>query len=506
MVIAQHHKTMPFTERPVRRKAFATTLFVTLISLAGTMKAQADTATMLVFDASGSMWNPMEGDATRIEIARDVIESYFNARNAEQPVAVLAYGHRRRGDCADIETVAELGEHTPRYLTEKIRNLNPQGMTPLTASMQMAFDLIPHTAESADIVLVTDGLENCGGDPCALAAEMAESGVNVRAHVVGFGMTEVEVGTLACVAEQTGGQMFHASSGEELASALGAVAELQEMPVREKLPEIEISGPEATPAGAEFIVEWTDVIRGQDIVTIVPAGAAEDAKGDWRRVRDMRSTVLVAPGAAGMYELRYVRASGGAVYAHTPIEVTGSSVQLEGPESVYAGSRFRLQWSHNIHNRDLITIVPEGAAVGETGHRKRVASRTDQTLTAPAEPGMYELRYILGEGMETAASKPIEVKMPEVVLSAPDTVPAGGQLRIDWSMVVHNRDFVTIVPIGAAAGTREIYRRVSSRSGYDFSAPEQAGLYEIRYVAQIGKGTLASLPLEVVEGEGGTGE
>lgn len=488
------------------RNAFASTLFVTLISLAGAMKAQADTATVLVFDASGSMWNPMEGDATRIEIARDVIENYFNERNAQEPVAVLAYGHRRRGDCADIETVAELGEHTPRYLSEKIRNLNPQGMTPLTASMQMAFDLIPQAAESADIVLVTDGLENCGGDPCALAAEMAEAGINVRAHVVGFGMTEAEVDTLACVAEQTGGQMFHANSGEELANALGTVVELQDMPVREELPVIEITGPAATPAGAEFIVEWTDVIRGQDIVTIVPEGAAKDAKGDWRRVRDMRSTGLVAPGAAGMYELRYVRASDGAVYAHAPIEVTGSSVQLQAPESVYAGSRFQLQWSHNIHSRDLITIVPEGAAEGETGQRKRVASRTDQTLTAPAEPGMYELRYILGEGMQTAASKPIEVKMPEIMLSAPDTVPAGGQLRIDWSRIVHNRDFVTIVPIGAAAGTREIYRTVSSRSGHDFRAPEQAGLYEIRYVAQIGKGILASRPLEVVEEEGGAEE
>lgn len=490
----------------MRRKAFATTLFVTLISLAGTMKALADTATVLVFDASGSMWNPMEDGATRIEIARDVIEGYFNERNAEEPVAVLAYGHRRRGDCADIETVAELGEHTPRYLTEKIRNLNPQGMTPLTASMQKAFDLIPRAAESADIILVTDGLENCSGDPCALAAEMAESGVNVRAHVVGFGMTEAEVATLACVAEQTGGQMFHANSGEELASALGAVVELQEMPVRAALPEIEISGPETTPAGAEFIVEWTDVIRGQDIVTIVPAGAAEDAKGDWRRVRDMRSTVLVAPGEAGMYELRYVLATGGATHAHTPIEVTGSSVQLQGPESVYAGSRFQLQWSHNVHQRDLITIVPAGAAEGETGPHKRVASRTDQTLVAPAETGMYELRYILGEGMQTAARKPIEVKAPKIILSAPDTVVAGGELRIDWSMSAHNRDFVTIVPAGAAPGTREIYRTVSSRSGHDFSAPEQAGLYEIRYVAQIGKGTLASRPLEVIKGVSGTGE
>ena len=53
--------------------------------------------------------------------------------------------------------------------------------------------MIPPTAESADIILVTDGLETCDADPCALAAQLAQEGIAIRAHVVGFGLTSQDI-------------------------------------------------------------------------------------------------------------------------------------------------------------------------------------------------------------------------------------------------------------------------------------------------------------------------
>ncbi len=74
-------------------------------------------------------------------------------------------------------------------------------------------------------MLVTDGLETCGVDPCAVAAELAASGVAIRAHIVGFGLTEGEVAQLACVPERTGGLLINAATGAELADALTRTAE-----------------------------------------------------------------------------------------------------------------------------------------------------------------------------------------------------------------------------------------------------------------------------------------
>jgi len=109
-------------------------LFALLI-LAGTA-ARAETVTVMVFDASGSMWNRLEGDRSRIEVARDVMGEYFATRDTGTPISVLAYGHRRRGDCGDIQVIAPMQRHDGSDLTQRLRALNPQGMTPLTYALE----------------------------------------------------------------------------------------------------------------------------------------------------------------------------------------------------------------------------------------------------------------------------------------------------------------------------------------------------------------------------------
>ncbi|MDO9499793.1 VWA domain-containing protein, partial [Falsiroseomonas sp.] len=179
--------------------------------------AAAERVGVLVFDASGSMWNRVEGDRTRIEVARDVVGDYFTSRDQAVPLAVIAYGHNRRGDCRDIEVIAPMGRAPGASLAQRLRGLVPRGMTPLTDSLRQARAQIPDTAEAADIILVTDGLETCQGDPCALAAEFAAEGIKIRAHVVGFGLTGAQVQSLSCITEQTGGRLFETNSGAELA-------------------------------------------------------------------------------------------------------------------------------------------------------------------------------------------------------------------------------------------------------------------------------------------------
>src|SRR5690606_8134951 len=161
---------------------------------------------------------------TKVEVARQVLAEYFHSRDGDQPLAVLAYGHRRRGDCADIELVAPSGIHDAGALAQRLAGIHPRGMTPIAASLRMAAAQIPPTAERADIILVTDGLETCDADPCAVAAELAAQGLSIRAHVVGFGLTVDEAQALACITEQTGGLLLRPQSGSELAAALANIA------------------------------------------------------------------------------------------------------------------------------------------------------------------------------------------------------------------------------------------------------------------------------------------
>ncbi|MBI6630666.1 hypothetical protein, partial [Pontibaca salina] len=174
---------------------------------------------------------------------------------------------------------------------------------------------------------------------------------------------------------------------------------------------------------------------------------------------------------------------------------------ISGPETVTTGAAFDVSWSSSIHGRDFITIVPAGAKEGDYGAYIRVGDKAEGRLTAPAEAGLYELRYVLSEGNRTQASAPIEVVGAEVTITGPEIVRAETPVEITWSQTINPNDFVTIVPTGAAEGSYANYIRTRSATSGELKAPSDSGLYEIRYILATGNKTLASAPLEVVDAD-----
>jgi Ca-activated chloride channel family protein len=236
-------------------------------------------------------------------------------------------------------------------------------------------------------------------------------------------------------------------------------------------------------------------------VTIVPAGAEEGAHTMYKRVRKRSEETLVAPAEPGLYEVRYVLNEGKRTLASAPVEVTVAEVGIAAPARVTTGAPFDVSWSSSVHPQDYVTIVPAGAEEGAHTMYKRVRKRSEETLVAPAEPGLYEVRYVLNEGKRTLASAPVEVTEAEVDLTGPDVVRAGTPVRVAWSVSVHPQDYVTIVPAGAEEGAYEQYIRVRGNLEGDLEAPAAPGLYEIRYVLKEGARTLARRDLEVVDAD-----
>jgi hypothetical protein len=181
----------------------------------------ADEKVMMILDESGSMWGQIDGKA-KIEIAREVIAGLLNDWSADAELGVMAYGHREKGSCDDIELIAPVGKVDAAALTAKINALKPMGKTPIAGSLRQAAAALKSTEEKATVLLLSDGLETCEADPCAVAAELEKSGVDFTAHVVGFDLKDEE---LKCIADNTGGLMLSASNASELNDALGKVVE-----------------------------------------------------------------------------------------------------------------------------------------------------------------------------------------------------------------------------------------------------------------------------------------
>lgn len=189
------------------------------LSLALPQMALAEGRSIIVLDASGSMWGQIEGRA-KLEIAREALGSVLSGMDPATEIGLMAYGHRSKGDCADIELVVPPGPGTAQSIIEAANGMKFLGKTPLSDAVKKAAEELKYTEEAASVILITDGIETCNADPCALGAELEQSGVNFTAHVVGFGLTEEEGRAVACLAENTGGKYIQASDAGSLVDAI----------------------------------------------------------------------------------------------------------------------------------------------------------------------------------------------------------------------------------------------------------------------------------------------
>ena len=185
-------------------RTFFVSVFTLLsfIFLSGLLPAQAEAKANLVFifDASGSMWGQIDGKP-KIAIAKEAMDLIVGDLPADMNVGLVAYGHRRKGDCDDVETLIPLGPLDAKAFLKKVNALNPKGKTPMVRSIRMTAEAIKHLEDETTILLVSDGEETCDPDPCGFVAELEKLGIKFVLHVVGFdvgGKTEEQ---LKCMAQ-----------------------------------------------------------------------------------------------------------------------------------------------------------------------------------------------------------------------------------------------------------------------------------------------------------------
>lgn len=198
--------------------------FILCLSTAQGSYAQSETRdVMVVFDMSGSMWGQVDG-VPKVEIARDAFDGLFDSWKVNNTQAgLIAYGHRERGNCADIETLAVPKDGAD--IAALVAGMSPKGKTPLSDAVRQAAEVLRFTEEAATVVLLSDGVETCQADPCAVGAELEALGLDFTAHVIGFDIAEGDKAQLQCLAAATGGKYFDAADAGELAKAMDGVGQ-----------------------------------------------------------------------------------------------------------------------------------------------------------------------------------------------------------------------------------------------------------------------------------------
>ncbi len=221
MLASGHYLHERILTMSVIRQFFCTSVLA--LSMMSASAAMAETNVLFIVDASGSMKKEVDGKP-RMDVAKNVLKETLDSMPKDAQLGLLLYGHRKAKDCKDIELAAPIGGEDAAAIGKMITDLTPKGETPIADSLrQAAKSFKAFKGQQNSIILVTDGVEECKGDPCKAAQELKDAGLDVAVNIVGFTLGEKEGQALQCVSDITGGKYYSASNAEGLTDALKQV-------------------------------------------------------------------------------------------------------------------------------------------------------------------------------------------------------------------------------------------------------------------------------------------
>ncbi len=191
----------------------------------------------LIVDSSGSMAAPTDTGIARMDSARTVLNQVISSLPDTEGVNVGFRVYGQGGDnteagraesCVSSDLVVPMDGVDVTALTDEVDALQPVGWTPLAYALEEARG--DFEDEAGDdvvnaIVMVTDGLETCDGDPVEVAGDLRTSDLGIVTNVIGFGTTAEEQDILSGIAEEGGGELYSSSNAGQLISAVFDILE-----------------------------------------------------------------------------------------------------------------------------------------------------------------------------------------------------------------------------------------------------------------------------------------
>ncbi|EBA18745.1 von Willebrand factor type A domain protein [Roseobacter sp. SK209-2-6] len=452
-----------------------------LAGVSAPLAANETTRSTFVLDASGSMWGQIEGVA-KITIAQQVLQKLLVDLSPNQEVGLMAYGHRQKGDCSDIEQLIAPAAGTREAISKAVDAITPKGKTPLSAAVIQAAEGLHLSEEKATVILISDGEETCGRDPCAIGAELEAAGVDFTLHAIGFGIADDAArAQLQCLAENTGGVYLDAKGAEGLSAALSHVTKAATGP-EAAAAKATLTGPAKARAGQVIEIAWQGPGEAGDWIGTLAPNADVGAFSSRIGIDHGNPAPLPVPPQEGPYDLVYVQAETGEVLARQPLEVTPMVASISAPASGTTGSSVLVNWQGRGSEKDFVGIAPKAEGFPATSFYFETIGAAQQSLRMPSHPGDYEIVYIATTDPWTVLARtPISLSDPKLKLKAPASVSAGVEFGVLWTGLVPNpSDYIALAkpddPLPHLSG----YAATDSHF-IRLTAPDEPGQYELRF-------------------------
>lgn len=161
----------------------------------------------LLGGGSNATLNQVDREPRRITVAKSAVLDVVNRLPSDVNAGLVTLG-----DCPSAQTRGFFGANQRSALLSQIQRLKPERGTPLADAIRRAGNMVDGVTRESMIVVVTDGEESCGGDPCAIARELAAAKPLLTINVVDIGNS----GSGNCLALAARGQVYTARNATEL--------------------------------------------------------------------------------------------------------------------------------------------------------------------------------------------------------------------------------------------------------------------------------------------------
>lgn len=185
---------------------------------------------LFLVDSSQSMKEKISvgfesGKEPKMEAAKRVLQEAISKIPGDVNIGLRVFGNGFTGfdtDCQQSALLVPIGKNNRRAIIESARGMLPFGLTPLTYGLMQAENDLRYVHGPKTVILISDGAETCGGDPCAYIDRLSRMGVKMKVDIVGLGLRREReaVDQLNCIAQKSGGKYYDANTSAELINGI----------------------------------------------------------------------------------------------------------------------------------------------------------------------------------------------------------------------------------------------------------------------------------------------
>lgn len=232
----------------------------------GTKRDGGPVTILFLLDASRSMIEKLGGDNQKMDEAKRVLQNALGRIPNDVNVGLRVFGQFIGGglECKATALLVPPGTNNRRTILNKLRDIRPTGMTPLTYALANGAERdLARVQGKKTIILISDGENTCGPDPCSYIQTLPSRGIALKVDVLGLDLKgdHRAKNQLDCIAKSSGGKYYDADTAAKLVESISNSVSAA------------ISGVVITPGAAKTIM---NPATPEELTPIVPAQSLED--------------------------------------------------------------------------------------------------------------------------------------------------------------------------------------------------------------------------------------